>query len=184
MPTNPGEGENPDRDGDGIPNEWETTHSHNPDSAVDAASDFDNDGLTTLQEYQLWLRTNGQAGKPLGKWQAKEIPIGQLPFDTSKFVNFYQYGGVTAANDRGDILLGFQLEGETTNGEWEESQHAAFLMTDGSMKEIQIPGKTSGFTHASDINEQGEVLLQWYSEDGTGHESYFLCAIDQFMNNH
>lgn len=173
-PSNPGDGENPDRDGDGIPNEWETTHSHNPDFAADAASDFDNDGLTTLQEYQLWLRTSGQAGKPLGKWQAKEIPIGQLPFDTSKFVNFYQYGGVTAANDRGDILLGFQLEGETTNGAWEESQHAAFLMIDGSMKEIQIPGKTSGFTHASDINEQGEVLLQWYSEDGTGQESYFL----------
>lgn len=173
-PPNPGEGENPDRDGDGIPNEWETTHSHNPDLAADAASDFDNDGLTALQEYQLWIRTSGQAGKPLGNWQAKEIPIGQLPFDTSKFVNFYQYGGVTAANDRGDILLGFQLDGETINGQWEESQHAAFLMIDGSMNEIKIPGKTSGFTYVSDINEQGEILLQWFSDDRSECESYFL----------
>lgn len=54
-PSTPGDSENPDRDGDGIPNEWETTHSHNPDFAEDAGSDFDNDGLTTLQEYQVWL---------------------------------------------------------------------------------------------------------------------------------
>ena len=45
---------NPDRDGDGLPNEWETTYGLNPDSAVGAdgaAGDPDGDGLTNLQEY-------------------------------------------------------------------------------------------------------------------------------------
>jgi hypothetical protein len=45
---------NPDRDGDGLPNEWETTYGLNPDSAVGAdgaAGDPDGDGLTNQQEY-------------------------------------------------------------------------------------------------------------------------------------
>jgi len=44
---------NPDRDGDGLPNEWETTYGLNPDSAVGAdgaAGDPDGDGLTNQQE--------------------------------------------------------------------------------------------------------------------------------------
>tara|TARA_B100000745_G_scaffold95568_1_gene60445 strand:+ start:204 stop:4742 length:4539 start_codon:yes stop_codon:yes gene_type:complete len=40
-----------DRDNDGMPNDWETTHGLNPDSAADAGLDGDNDGLTNLQEF-------------------------------------------------------------------------------------------------------------------------------------
>ena len=42
---------NPDRDGDGIPNDWERTYSLNPDDPADAKLDSDGDGLTNLQEY-------------------------------------------------------------------------------------------------------------------------------------
>jgi hypothetical protein len=50
---NPGS-TNPDRDGDGLPNDWETTYGLNPDSAVGAdgaGGDPDGDGLTNVQEY-------------------------------------------------------------------------------------------------------------------------------------
>lgn len=42
-----------DRDGDGIPNRWESSHGMNPSRAADARADFDKDGLTNLQEYRL-----------------------------------------------------------------------------------------------------------------------------------
>ena len=41
----------PDRDGDGIPNDWESAHALNPDNATDAALDSDNDGNTNRAEY-------------------------------------------------------------------------------------------------------------------------------------
>ncbi|PYK32160.1 MAG: hypothetical protein DME57_00885, partial [Verrucomicrobia bacterium] len=43
---------NPDRDGDGIPNDWEIAYGLNPDDPADAAQDPDGDGYTNLQEYQ------------------------------------------------------------------------------------------------------------------------------------
>jgi len=41
----------PDRDGDGIPNDWETAYNFDPDSAADAAQDADSDGNTNRAEY-------------------------------------------------------------------------------------------------------------------------------------
>ncbi len=42
-----------DADGDGIPDEYEIAHGMNPNDPSDAAKDFDADGLTNLQEYNL-----------------------------------------------------------------------------------------------------------------------------------
>jgi hypothetical protein len=47
-------GASPDRDGDGLPTDWETANGLNPDSATGddgADGDPDGDGLTNLQEY-------------------------------------------------------------------------------------------------------------------------------------
>lgn len=41
-----------DRDGDQIPNNWETDHGLNPDNKDDGKTDPDHDGLNNLQEYQ------------------------------------------------------------------------------------------------------------------------------------
>ena len=62
-----------DMDGDGIPDEWEIAHHLDPNNPADAGSDFDNDGLTALQEYQLFLQTGGAAGDPNGKWKVETI---------------------------------------------------------------------------------------------------------------
>ena len=44
-------GGNGDRDGDGMPDDWERTYALNPDYPGDAGVDSDGDGLTNLQEY-------------------------------------------------------------------------------------------------------------------------------------
>jgi len=44
-------GDNPDRDGDGMPNDWETSFSFDPDDPSDAGGDADSDGLTNRLEY-------------------------------------------------------------------------------------------------------------------------------------
>ena len=41
----------PDRDLDGIPNDWETANGLDPDAAGDAAGDADHDGSSNLAEY-------------------------------------------------------------------------------------------------------------------------------------
>ena len=55
-----------DTDGDSIPNAWEIANSMNPDDPDDAKGDFDRDGLTALQEYELSLEGKGQGvlGRP------------------------------------------------------------------------------------------------------------------------
>jgi hypothetical protein len=42
---------NPDSDGDGIPDAWETRYGLNPSNPADASLDADRDGLTNLQEF-------------------------------------------------------------------------------------------------------------------------------------
>ncbi len=163
-----------DRDRDGMPNDWELANSHDPDFAGDAASDFDNDGLTTLQEYQLWCRTSGQAGNPLGYWDYKETAIDDTGIDTTDFAHFHQSFHVAAANDSGDVVIQITGCGEHFDSTWHNVAEVAFLGQDGSIHSIQIPGKTTGYTYAADINERGEVLLQWYSENWALCESYLL----------
>ncbi|MBB5353661.1 hypothetical protein HNR46_003922, partial [Haloferula luteola] len=63
-----------DTDGDGIPNAWELAHDLNPDVARDAWSDFDRDGVTALQEYQIHTLTGGLYGNPTGIWSSQVLP--------------------------------------------------------------------------------------------------------------
>jgi hypothetical protein len=52
-PPTPGRGDDGalDRDGDGLPDAWESAHGLNPDDPADAARDADGDGRTNLEEF-------------------------------------------------------------------------------------------------------------------------------------
>lgn len=156
-----------DRDGDGIPNDWEVTNHHSPDDASDAARDFDHDGLTALQEYQLTVASQGTHGNPLGKWKASSWTIPKALTDGG-FSRIWP----SCANDHGDIVV--QMDGEYlySGGNWQWKSKCAVIQKDGHWRLIDIPGKPVGYPFASDMNDNGEVLLQWYSEDWEHCESY------------
>jgi hypothetical protein len=50
-PGQPNASAEPDSDGDGIPDAWETRHGLNPDRAADALEDPDGDGASNRQEF-------------------------------------------------------------------------------------------------------------------------------------
>ena len=41
----------PDADGDGLPDQWETTHGLDPEDATDAVSDLNGDGYSNLEDF-------------------------------------------------------------------------------------------------------------------------------------
>jgi hypothetical protein len=53
----------PDTDGDGMPNSWETANGFNPNSAADANLDADHDGMSNLSEYQAGTDPRNQASR-------------------------------------------------------------------------------------------------------------------------
>ena len=165
-PANPGEGENPDRDGDFIPNEWEIQFHHDPDEPTDAGADFDNDGLTTREEYQLYMQTNGAAGNPLGKWHAEEI---LRPLELSD-AWFYPVD----INDKGDVLVvAYPVYREGVYCE------RSFVATpEGVWTEIVPPASFSaGNVLAYDFNDRGEVVGGMYSADGSGYEGFIWDGV-------
>jgi hypothetical protein len=70
-----------DTDGDGMPNEWETTHSLNPNSAGDAGADGDRDKLTNLQEFLQSTDPNEWDTDGDGSSDGAEVSAGYDPTD-------------------------------------------------------------------------------------------------------
>ena len=172
LPANP-----IDRDGDGIPNDWEIANHQSPDDASDAARDFDHDGLTGLQEYQLSVASRGDYGNPIGKWKASSWNIPQELIDGG-----FSWVWATGVNARGDIMV--QMDGGYVDpdGNWQWKSRCAVIESNGHWQQIVIPGKSDGYTYASDMNESGQVLLQWYSENWEQCES-FICSPDGTISN-
>lgn len=156
-----------DRDRDGIPNDWEIANHHSPDDASDAARDFDLDGLTALQEYQLSVASQGTYGNPIGKWKASSWTIPNELTDGG-----FSWVWPSCANGNGDVVV--QMDGEfvDSDGNWQWKSKCAVIQPDGRWRQIDIPGKSDGHTFASDMNENGQVLLQWHSENWKYCESY------------
>ena len=69
-----------DLDGDGMPNNWETTHSLNPNSAGDAWVDSDGDGLTNLEEYLSGTNPRDPASVLKFEWIGSSNAVMALRF--------------------------------------------------------------------------------------------------------
>ena len=165
-PANPGEGENPDRDGDFIPNEWEIQFHHDPDEPTDAGADFDNDGLTAREEYQLYAQTNGAAGNPLGKWHAEEI---LRPLELS---DAWLYP--VDINDKGDVLV---VAYPVYRGD--VCCERSFVATpEGVWTEIVPPASfAAGNVIAHDFNDRGEVVGEMYSADWSVYGGFIWDSV-------
>lgn len=148
-----------DTDGDGMPDAWETTWHLNPNDPADAAVDFDLDGLTSLQEYQLSLQGKGQG--PIGVWTWEEIeflpPGPPVPTDNLK---------VTGLNDHDDALIS---DGNGYKGITASVRRAS----DGAWRTLStVNGSGSWWVDAVDLNNNGEVvgsvMPEYYSGPSVG----------------
>jgi hypothetical protein len=63
-----------DIDGDGLPNDWESSLGLNPDLATDGQGDLDGDGATNAQEYRAGTDATDPLDSPAARAQ-KVIPI-------------------------------------------------------------------------------------------------------------
>lgn len=149
-----------DRDGDGIPNTWETQFHHDPDNATDAGSDFDNDGLTAKQEYDVSVLTGDTSGNPLGKWRVEEL---EVPDHLG-----ISWVWPVEINASGTILVGADFYDADV---WRCS---AFTVTpDGIWTEIYNPeAAPEGYLWTSDMNDKGEVVGERYSADWSEYEPF------------
>jgi hypothetical protein len=68
-----------DSDGDGIPDDYEIAHGMNPNDPTDALEDFDHDGLTNLQEYQLGTDPRNADTDGDGLPDGLEVKLGTNP---------------------------------------------------------------------------------------------------------
>ena len=59
-----------DRDGDGIPNDWEIANGLNPDDPADALRDPDGDGLTNLQEFRAGTDPRNAGSRLTLEWDS------------------------------------------------------------------------------------------------------------------
>src|SRR4051812_18298013 len=63
-----------DADGDGIPADWELLRGSSDGDSVDAALDWDGDGLSLYLEYLT-------QGRPWGNYTLRRLPFASLPTD-------------------------------------------------------------------------------------------------------
>jgi hypothetical protein len=156
-----------DLDGDGIPNAWENLNSLNQNDASDASRDFDDDGLTSLQEYQLSVSSGGAYGDPTGKWKAQSYSLPQSFLDQG-----YDSFWPIRANSRKEIIA--FISGTYTDdlGDYQYKFTSVLIKPDGSWTDLAIPEMIDGYSYASDINEKGEILLQWHSDYPSESDSY------------
>lgn len=76
----PAIGQKDDRDGDGMPDEWETEHGLNPLDHADAAMDNDRDGFSNLEEFHAGTRPADATDSPEAPAKLRLAGVRTVPF--------------------------------------------------------------------------------------------------------
>lgn len=148
-----------DTDGDGIPNTWENSNGLNSAKPEDALSDFDMDGLTALQEWQLNQDSGGQFGKPLGKWSGQFLP---------QPTGFAVGGGVTLIECASNGIILGQVSGKLTGSSVTTIYPYIYTPATGTWTRVAAP---DGFPTVTalfplDVNSSGQVVGYFNSSKG------------------
>jgi hypothetical protein len=147
-----------DEDGDGIPNKWEADNSHSPNEPGDAGYDFDFDGLTAKQEYNLYLLTNGAFGKPLGTYDCSDIV---LPLDyklTSSGVPVISAVNIVETAKNGFVLV--KITGVRIGATSSSSSFYTYNPKTDQWALVRPPSNVPGsvLLTPTDINSKGQVV--------------------------
>jgi hypothetical protein len=131
-----------DADADGMPDSWETAHCLDPENPDDAASDFDRDGLTALQEFQAG--TN-----PLGAWKIEWLP--DVPGDEGTVQ-------LRAVSDNGHLAAMRRWTVDAENY-WQRNHYRTFVLPPGAEAWTEIASPEGSVAlYAHDVNNQGTVV--------------------------
>jgi hypothetical protein len=111
-----------DRDGDGMPDDWETANQLSPDDPTDAATDTDQDGLSNLQEYLAGTNPRD-------------------PASTLRFESFAAQGGGLALtfNAIAGRVYTVQYRDSLTGGAWLNWRDITPQPTNGPVEVIDSP---------------------------------------------
>ncbi len=74
-----------DSDGDGMPDDWESSHGLNPLDASDATADADGDGLSNLEEYENGANPNLRDSDGDGMGDHAELLHGHSPTNSNVY---------------------------------------------------------------------------------------------------
>jgi len=117
-------GGNSDRDGDGMPDDWEQAYALDPDDPADAARDADGDGLTNLQEYRSGTNP-------------REVSSG-LKFDSVSTFDGTVVLQFTAVANRSYTI---QFRDDLAVGQWQKLTN---VLAGASTRAIDVPDRNGG----------------------------------------
>jgi len=153
-----------DSDGDGLPDDWELANGLDPNNPVDALDDQDEDGLSTIAEYQSGLNpfngdsdgdglkdgreVNDLGTNPLlgdtdgdGLWDGLEIQTASDPLDPNSFNLVAALRGITVAPES------FTLVVNAIVGEASRQVQVMGQLIDG--RSLNITARRYGTTYSS-----------------------------------
>ena len=162
-----------DRDGDGMPDQWEEDNALNPDDASDANQDPDHDGLSNRAEYQWNTDPHNPDTDGDDLTDGREVQIGTDPLDPdSKFPDENKNG----IDDNWEMLYFNELRDDLGSRDFDGDGLSDKLEYDYKTNPLKEDTDGDGLTDAEEVFVYGTDPL-----DPQSNKKYF--AITNIKDN-